>query len=318
MSDTRRPYLLEPGEPLLLLRPDPDTDSEPGLAALVKQAERLEQWLTATGMDDADVYSSPLVSTPLPIYAGRIPRAAKRWPGLSPALMWHPLMWLPERLAEPYLLVEAGENGRDTERLESPDEWAVRVALEMTASGMYDPATGGWVDVLALYDIDATSAGHSDRIVDWFAGAPDEQLDGVDLEVFLASPEDPDWSVRLAASLFDDLVASSWAIVADDLLSVALGLQGAGMDAGELRSRAAGLIELATDQIGDAVLGPELHLLERLEQIRRGLDAMTSTRASDYADGPLADVIQVLHSVATTYAPIVAGLAATTRTEPRA
>lgn len=315
MTNTRRPYLLGPGEPLLLLRPDPDTDTEPGLPALVKQAERLEQWRNESGMEDADVYSSPLVATPLPIYAGRIPEGSRRWPGLSPALMWHPLMWLPERLAEPYVLVETSEDGQESERLESPDEWAIRVALELTASGMYDPVTGGWVDVLALYDVDITAPGQIQRIAAWLGGAPDEKLDGIDLEVFLSSQERPDWAVQLTATLFDDVVASSWAIVADDLLSVALGIQQTAADADQARQQSVDLIELASHQIGDAVLAPEVHLLERLREIRGGMDVMSSTDVTDYTGGPLADVIQALHVVASTYAPIVDELAASTQAD---
>lgn len=258
MDEIRRwKYLQEPGEGLLLTQPDPDAEDEAGTPAIVRQARRLQQWMGETGMAPSEVWSTPLVSTPLPLYSEGITDGRRRWAGLRAHVMWHPLMWLPPRLAEPYLLVT-----EDGERPESMEEWAVRVALELTASGMYDPDTGGWVDVLALHDIDIEASGQVERIAAWLYGAPDAELDQIDLDPYVTSSEDPDWAVQVAAGVFEDLVAGAWSITAADLVSIAQG-----MDTPELsKADVSEVCRMGAAWAGDAVIDLDLNLGTRLRR----------------------------------------------------
>ncbi|MGC0250438.1 hypothetical protein [Pseudactinotalea sp. Z1748] len=293
MDDNRRwKYLLEPGEGLLLSTPDPDTDDESGTPAIVKQAHRLAQWTAETGLAEADVISTPLVATPLPAYAGRIEAGQRRWDGLRPHVMWHPLMWMPQRLAEPYMIVE-----EDEERLETVDEWAIRVALEMTASGMYDPETGGWLDVMALHDIDIEAPGQVDRIEAWLQGAVDPELDAIDLDAYISSSDQPDWAVQVAAVIFADVIAGSWSITATDLIFIAEGMA----EAGPTRTDIEEIIRMGSLWAGDAVIDLDLSLAQRLEQISDGLHTVGDD-PQELREGPLAEVLDALTVVANAYA----------------
>lgn len=294
-----RPYLLDPGEGLLLTRPSPPGEDTPPIPGIVKTAERRERFLRDSGMDEADVLSATIVSTPLPDYT-RIPEGRRRWPGLSAALMWHPLMWLPPRLARPYVLVEEQADGGGHERLEGPTELAIRVALELTASGLYDADTGGWVDVLDLFGIDITAPGALDRIDAWLAGGRDDDLDRIDLSAYIDDAADPDWAVRAVAELFDDLVASTWHLVADDLSGALTGLEGSTGE--QILTRLGTVMTIATGSIGDAVVGLNLNLAQRLDQIRGSLSAVP-TDPQSLLGGPVSDTASALRVVARAYRP---------------
>lgn len=145
-------HVHEPGEPLQVTA----TPVEPLL--------RLRQWMEATGMSIDDVVATPIVTTPIPLYPPAYPNAGafggdwKRWPGVKPEAMWHPLMWLPPRVAHRYLVprrfeashrddedlgdspgpttepgtgdeTPAAPIGDDGLEIESDDAWAVRVTM---------------------------------------------------------------------------------------------------------------------------------------------------------------------------------------------
>lgn len=302
MTNVRRwKHLLEAGEGLLLVRPDPDIDDAAGTAGVVKQARRLEQWIAETGMATSNVLSTPLVAAPLPLHARHLPAGRRGWEGLDPGLLWHPLLWLPERLARPYVIVEG-----DDDRLESVDEWAIRLALELTASGMYDPATGGWVDVLALHDLDITGPGQLSRLGAWLAGARDDELDAVDLAPYVTATEDPDWAVQVTAAIFEDVVAASWSLVASDLLAILHGMDGPDLDEHALGE----VITLGQNLAGDAVIDLDLTLGERLAQIGEALEDMPTRSPMDLSDGPLAETVEAVSVAVAAYSPALANLEA--------
>ncbi len=209
----RRALDVGPGEHLLLPASTLDTTG------------RLHLWRAFSGLYDGELLLSPLTASPLPM-PWTVPAGHRRWPGLRPAAMWHPLLWLPARLRSPITLRDplTGETWGETY-----DEWATRVALEMTESGpvvidgeqwvllhdphhgrhvrplgpddanlvpLYDPITGTWLDVLSTVGLDVDDPDHLARVERWLAGDDDEALDAVDLDVFLqAADRDPAWAL---------------------------------------------------------------------------------------------------------------------------
>lgn len=196
-----RPFLLDEGEGLLLIRPTVSQDGTlvPGV---VKMSERRSAFERSCGLASTEVASTPLVSVPLPDYA-QIEAGRRRWAGTNPSFMWHPLMWLPERVAMPCVLQEVGEDGQLSERLESADEHAIRIALELTEASLYDPVQGGWVDVLALHGLDLEEPGVLARVQDWLDGGADEVLDGIDMSSVFDAPDNPSWAAQVTQELLD-------------------------------------------------------------------------------------------------------------------
>ena len=201
----RRACLTNPGEPLLLAR-DP-----------IESVIRFGQFAEQSGIDTTELVASHTVAVPLPIWPQSWPTGTRRWKGTRAEMMWHPLMWLPRHLAS---RTDLRSNGDRYPRHESDDEWSVRVALEMTASGLYDQATGTWLDVLATVDIDIDRAPAQARVAAWLAGRPDAALDGIDLTNLMSVHEDPHWSSWAAVELAPVLRRYSWALGSDALIDV--------------------------------------------------------------------------------------------------
>lgn len=154
---------------------------------------RLDDWCAMTGMGPADLAVSPLTSIPLP-YLGvanaksNEADAGRRWTGIRPESLWHPLFWLPTSLAhlDP---VRDGRNGGadlaagETEGdapVEAIEAWMVRVCIALEASGLYDPQ-GGWIDVLTAAGLDTDDPATISRLQAWLDGQSDDILDGIDL-----------------------------------------------------------------------------------------------------------------------------------------
>jgi hypothetical protein len=146
-----------------------------------------------TGIDVNLIPQSPVSIFAVPLAEDDwAERGLRRWEGTRPEAMWHPLMWLPRRLAMP--LVAVGADGDVTE--EPLEQWQARVAFEITDSQLY--TDDGWVDVLALAGLDADDAADLDRVRSWLAGAPDDSLDALDLEPFFT--DDPHEVGRVPAA----------------------------------------------------------------------------------------------------------------------
>ncbi|GAA1491517.1 hypothetical protein [Brachybacterium sacelli] len=203
MHTRRARYLLQPGEPLTL----PERT--------VPQVLRLGLARTILGLDDARILTSPAVAIPLPRYTDGLP--LRGTPGIRPEALRFPFMWLPAPLRERFE-IDTG----DTITLESDDAWALRVVFEMWGSGLYDIETAGWLDVLALYDLDPDDPATQQRIQAWWAGAEDETLDAIDLSGALVpeTAEDSDWASIASLALVKSFDKASMALSAVDIVAL--------------------------------------------------------------------------------------------------
>lgn len=163
-----------PGEPLVLFR-----GADP-----VAFFERERWFQEVTGLSGDRIVSSPLCAVPLPIARRDDLGLLERWPAeMNPELLWLPLFWLPEVVLTRYLI--ENPNTRE-ERMETDDEWALRVASELGAAGLYDPETGAWMDVLAAHGIDIEAPDTVLRLGAWLEGESDPVLDHIDLSPLFA------------------------------------------------------------------------------------------------------------------------------------
>lgn len=147
---------------------------------------RERSFADATGLIIDRDYTLPPVSTyPLPIYPEEWPVVngvrRKRWENLPADLAWHPLFWLPEHLRK-HAAVDYVTDIDDTDHYEETEnQYAIRVALEVSKSGLYDQATGTWVDVLHLYGLNVDESDDRKRVQAWLDGGDDPILDQIDL-----------------------------------------------------------------------------------------------------------------------------------------
>ncbi len=211
-----RACLAAAGEPLLVAH------------SPVERALRYAEFRELTGLNEDEILTSAMCAVPLPLYprveTGWVdgpdgPR--KRWSGVGPDVMWHPLMWLPDRLAGRYML----DDGSGDARPESDDEFAARLALELATAGLYVEATGEWVDILSIVGLDLDSSDDWDRVAAWLDGADDDLLDAIDLATIIDDPDDPHWAVAVVAAWMDDLELIARQSAASDLLNTLIGLE---------------------------------------------------------------------------------------------
>ncbi len=192
-----RYFLMEPGESLIGPR-DPDQMS--GIMA---------EFLDETGLEPDEVAWSYFASLPIPRYPAEWPLGRNRWAGIKPEVMWHPLFWLPDRVAGRYVFVDSNGN-RSREDL---DDWTARVCLELTNAGLYNPETGGWSDILSVHGIDIENPNDLERIQEWLDGAQDDVLDNINLEKDFTVEDDPHLMLDVVSSARDDLQAAAWLCV---------------------------------------------------------------------------------------------------------
>lgn len=197
----RRGFTNEPGESLLLAR------------SSLEVALRYGMWQRFTQLPAEAIVSNPVTATPLIQYpaAGH---PARVWQQVNPACLWHPLMWLPDRLSGRYQIQQT--DGTTTP--EDDDTWAVRVCLELSASGMYDAESATWVDVLSLYGLDLDDPEVLDRVRWWQSGQADPILDTIDLSSHI-DVDDRHWALETALAMMGDLLPASYALLANDLLA---------------------------------------------------------------------------------------------------
>ena len=293
-----RQYLTRAGEGLLLTQADPDNpDGSPGAPSFLKMAERLDQFATDSGLDTGAFMSSPLAAVPLPLYP-KIESGRRRWDGLNPQLMWHPLMWLHDRLAYPYLLEDVDENGAEIERLESPDELIVRVMLELTRANLYNPDNGGWVDILALNGLDVTDSSDVARVGAWLDGGSDPTLDGIDLAELVDDRDEPDWAIHTTQAIFQDVVCASWHIVATDLAQTLRSGREDHYGPEETRLSISLVAQVAESEIGDAVIAGDLNLGTRMKLIAATVGHVSDTELNS---GPVQDALEALTVISQGY-----------------
>ena len=202
MDHRRRPFLTEPGEPLLLTRD------------ALGFAERFSEFSAFTMLPTEQIIASPLLTQPLVVKSRSAgPRGLA--PTMNPGALWHPLFWLPERVAFRYRWNEDG-----VQQIEDDTEWSVRVALEVTMSGLYDPADGTWLDVLSVQGLDVEDAAVQQRLTDWLRGQPDALLDEINLSAVVNHPTEPDWALDSTGELLPTLQPACWALLADNILAI--------------------------------------------------------------------------------------------------
>lgn len=193
------------------------TDPGEGLIASRRpgaRPERRRAFLAATGLSPSTgIVDSLLVALPIPAYTAAA-AGERMWGSVTPAALWHPLFWLPERLTTRYRTYD--DNNQEV--IESDDLWALRVMCEMTASGLYNIETGEWFDVLASVGIDIDNPADVMRVAEWQMGIADDTIDTIDLTSYLAYSEDPHWSMLVAASMEGPTRRTVWAYAADMLL----------------------------------------------------------------------------------------------------
>ena len=91
------------------------SDDEPLLLSTspLRMVMDRDAFLTFTGIPPESVMVDPILATPLPLYPDEQTWASaglKRWPGTRAAAMWHPLMWLPQRVHARFEVVD--DDGR--------------------------------------------------------------------------------------------------------------------------------------------------------------------------------------------------------------
>lgn len=194
ITTRRRGFILEPGESLLFN------------SSAMSVISRWTDFKTASGLEDRDFHVSPLVAIPVPRYPVEWPAGRKRWVGTRPDFMWHPFMWMPQRLRAKFV------NG---DYQEDDTELALRVALEMERAGFYDVQTGQWLDILSMNGLDIEDKETQARVSAWMAGADDDVLDSIDLEPQFSGAEAIEaW--QDVYNMFPGVQGSQWAIFADD------------------------------------------------------------------------------------------------------
>lgn len=203
MDIKRRQLLTEPGDTLLLAKSALDT------------VERFSDWQTLTGLLPNRFVFGELCSVPLPIYTP-VPEGTRQFAQVNPEVMWHPLFWLPPTVAGRYQL-PTGPNGENEP--ESNAVWSIRVALELTASGLYSE-TDGWVDILDTVGIDVDNDVDLARIQEWQEGGVDDLLDSIDLGPYLSLEDGPNWALQSAMALVEPATHAQWAILADSLMEL--------------------------------------------------------------------------------------------------
>lgn len=175
----------------------------------------------------------------VPLLLPELPRPVKgRFPaGMRAEALWHPLAWLPAPVRDRRTVTDDdGDSGG--RRREFDDAYAIRVAVTLTGSALYDPSDGTWADVLSLAGIDIDREDGRDRVQAWLDGGYDDALDTLSLDPYI-SPEAGELGELLAGEENDLILAgmhrSAWDLagVIDGVISPGTGELAAGTDVQE-------------------------------------------------------------------------------------
>lgn len=167
------------------------------------------EFLEASGLTDTQVVASPVVGIPVP---DPDLDDSVTWPMVNTEFLWHPFFWLPESVRSRALI--AGDTG---DRLESDEEYLIRIMAQCTLSGLFDVETGTWLDVLVYAGLDSEDEAVLDRVAEWQDGAADDVLDNIDLsQVFVdADAHTESQAVIDAVSGAPNSIRAQWALTAD-------------------------------------------------------------------------------------------------------
>jgi hypothetical protein len=286
MDIKRRQMLTEPGDTLLLSKSALDT------------AFRFSAWQELTGLPTDRFTADPVCSVPLPIYSEVAP-GQRQFAEVKPEAMWHPLFWLPPRLAGRYRLPSV--DGAEP-RIESTTMWSIRVALELSASGLYS-IEEGWIDILATVGLDVENEADLARIEEWQAGAPDELLDSIDLDLYLHLEDDPNWALQSAMALEEPVIHAQWAILADSLMEVIYDAADpdAALPLDEVRQDVAVAASLAGIQLEDVPTDDEEDAGSFWARIELAAREGSFRTVQEFVQGPIAEANGWLHLTRETY-----------------
>lgn len=204
MQTNRVRYFLDEGEALTLPRRTVEQLLRPRIARDI------------LGLEPHDIIAADSVAIPLPRYEDGKPLRGR--PGVRPSALRYPFMWLPAAQRDRYDIAVS----KDETVPESDEVWAFRICLEMWISGAYNVETGGWIDILSLWDLDPEDPDTAERIERWWAGADDEVLDSIDLtDMFAPADEgDPDWAIISATTISPLFVNATMALSAADIIAL--------------------------------------------------------------------------------------------------
>lgn len=194
----RRRFLTYPGESLLVPLNAADF------------VARFPEFEEITGLDTTDIYLPSITSIPLPMYKDGYGKNHNRLPNVRTDFMWHPFVWLPADIVGRYSITQADG---EPPIVEPDDVWALRMGLLMQNTGLYDIATGEWLDVLSVFGLDIDDPEVRERIDAWREGADDEILDSIESDIgqtIMDSHEDSEWAITAAMAMAPDVVVSTW------------------------------------------------------------------------------------------------------------
>lgn len=210
MEPRYRKYQTEPGELLLLA-------SSPLLTTT-----RFANFVVDSNLSPSRVTVSRMCPVPIPRYVVGAKDDKRQFPvGTNPSLLWHPLFWLPETLRT-RVRYERADSTPDNRmfHVETEDEWVARVALTLSTAGVYDPEQGTWLDMLSVVGLDSEDEMVIDRLQEWLEGAPDEDIDRIDLSEFVDIPGQPFWSLRSIESIYPVMEDASYATLTNGTLEI--------------------------------------------------------------------------------------------------
>ncbi len=267
--------------------------------------QRAERYIQDTGLDPDQVYFDPIVTVPLPKYR-EDDDGAVRFGAPHAAAYWHPLAWLPERQAMPLTYIERDDDAEpDDEGIEVQEndaEWALRLAFELTAAGLYNPSTG-WVDVLALHGIRIDTPAGLARVEAWVAGGSDIVLDSIDLEPYFAAADalyDDEWALDRVGQTFLAYQSAAWHVaartLADDLAEASSAVRSADGLADVVLRTAAVASQFLRD-LPPLDARDELTPAERLDEIGATVDPEEHTPTPDVVQRAAADLAAELERV---------------------
>lgn len=186
------PFLTDPEDTLL---------TAPSVRVFLERCDKMQQ---LTGLPLEDFVASMMCSIPLPRYTRR-DSDELRFVGLDVEALRCPIFWLPDEVGLRQYVTDDGKE----RRVESDDEWALRVAVHLVTCGLYDPEKGLWVDLPEALGHDLDDQQVKARFSAWIGGRPDGELDELDASPLFAMPTvdgDPvEYSYLVAQGSFDQM-----------------------------------------------------------------------------------------------------------------
>lgn len=203
----RRQWLTEPNEAIVLS------------TSAVRDLARAGEFAEAVGLDTGDIVLSRLSTVPFPSPDVASGDGNRPWAGFEASFAWHPLAWLPEYVKARRAIPGVTYTDDGSPVYETDDQYAARLAMELSASGLYDEVTGTWLDALAGFDLDIDTTEGLLRVQNWLSGDIDFDLDTLDLSEYFAT-DDPDWALSAVLTLGDTFGNAAMHCAAADLREV--------------------------------------------------------------------------------------------------